>query len=169
MLTDKEFNEKLSSYTEGELKAVRGSCESQELMHRALLIDDELKQRISKHELAVNNGIPENTDISYAKKYLNKVKNARERNISFDLSFNEYKSIIIKKSCFYTGIRLNKNDSSCPTYITVDRIDANRGYTKDNCVACSSIANSIKNAVLEDPRGDMLLTIKQFKKMAGKL
>ena len=52
--------------------------------------------------------------------------------------------------CFYIGIPLNFIKS--PTYVrgnqvSVDRVDNSKGYSKDNIIFCSSLANFMKGSV----------------------
>ena len=55
--------------------------------------------------------------------------------------------------CFYTGIPLNFIKSServRGNQVSVDRIDNNKGYSKDNIIFCSARANLLKHSVTID-------------------
>lgn len=75
---------------------------------------------------------------------------ARQRALTRKLSFNITKEdIIIPLVCPILGIPIIKNvgrklgpPDNRPS---LDRIDNNKGYTKDNIVVCSNRANQIKN------------------------
>ena len=66
----------------------------------------------------------------------------------------EFKKIV-HSDCYYCGskpsyfrsmIRYSKN-SSLQELNGVDRIDSNKGYTKDNCVPCCKICNQMKSNI----------------------
>jgi len=98
-------------------------------------------------------------DIYAAKKYLNKISNAKQREIDFDLSINEYKKIVSRKKCFYTGVVMTKpigEGSKLWSDLTVDRIDNNKGYIRGNVVACTRAANQLKG-IWENPEFNLTL------------
>lgn len=77
------------------------------------------------------------------KKYLNKKEWASARKIKFDISFDD---ITWPTHCPILGIELDYlslcGKDNAPTF---DRIDNNKGYTKDNFQIISHKANRIKN------------------------
>ena len=60
---------------------------------------------------------------------------AKERDIPFDLTFEEF-STFWQKPCVYSGHEI--------ATIGLDRIDSSKGYTIDNVLPCCSICNIIK-------------------------
>lgn len=77
---------------------------------------------------------------------------ALDRNLNFDLTKEEFKSII-NKPCYYCGAlpteiqslkKYNKTNKPCLVN-GVDRIVSNLGYSKDNCVPCCSVCNRMKS------------------------
>lgn len=80
---------------------------------------------------------------SLARRYLSKIDSSRTRDILFELSFNEYKRLVSRKTCYYTGLRFNSSNPNLR--LTVERIDSTKGYTKENSVACCLAANNIKS------------------------
>ena len=93
-------------------------------------------------------------DVTVAKSFVNKAKNAAERGISFELTFAQFKRIYSAKTCFYTGIELTEVDSeNRPKFTTrtLDRIDSSQGYIKGNVVACCNGINAFKGQ-LEDKK-----------------
>jgi len=74
----------------------------------------------------------------------------RAKTYSIDLNFDDsYLEELYKKQngkCFYSGLDMTfERDGK---YImSVDRIDSNKGYVKDNVVLCCSIINSMKNTL----------------------
>lgn len=82
-------------------------------------------------------------------------KSAKERNIAFILTINEFKALI-DKSCHYCGAgpslkvyndnrMLQRNVNGNFIYTGVDRIDSSKGYHIDNCVTCCKTCNFAKN------------------------
>lgn len=99
-------------------------------------------------------------DRAIAKKYLTKITNSTQRGVDFTLSFNQYKKLLLTKTCFYTGVTLTTSTESgtiANDARTLDRIDPNEGYTPKNTVACSHLANRIKNSLecLPESREDI--------------
>ena len=80
--------------------------------------------------------------------------NAKRRELDFDLSREEFESII-KQDCYYCGIRPNnvftsfqrKNEHKHPPimYNGIDRIDNSKGYRLENCVPCCAQCNYAKS------------------------
>lgn len=108
------------------------------------------------------------TDITIAKKYINKVKNAKKDKIEFSLSLLQFAALMKETRCAYTGIELTyqKDHIPQPTDITIDRIDNTKGYVKGNVTAVCFAANNIKS-FWENP--SKLLTYDHVKKMIRRL
>lgn len=80
---------------------------------------------------------------------------AKNRNLCFELSFDQFKSIVIQ-NCHYCGAQpklniLDKKEKNHPNHCAIDvymngidRIDSNIGYIIDNCVPCCAICNRAK-------------------------
>lgn len=88
-------------------------------------------------------------DITLVRQYRNKVNDSSKRGIPFLLTYAEYKRLMTRKTCYFTGVVLTEQvaDSShpAPTARTLDRIDANIGYIPENTVACCHAANQAKS------------------------
>lgn len=82
-----------------------------------------------------------------AKTYLSKAKSAKDRGISFELSFAEYKRLRNCKTCHLTGVKLT------PKTFSLDRLNKQIGYVKGNVVACHKVVNMLKGT-LENPTND---------------
>ena len=69
---------------------------------------------------------------------------AKQKNISFRLTA---KDIIIGKQCPVLGIKFatGKNKHAHDSSPTLDRINPNQGYTPNNVIVISSLANRIKS------------------------
>ena len=108
---------------------------------------------------------PETFDERVARKYLAKLENARSRGIEFTLTLADMRHLMQRKTCVYTGIKLEDDcDPLEPQKRTLERIDAEHGYTPENTITCSLAANALKNAVFEDPTSMCRMTKSQLKK-----
>ena len=88
---------------------------------------------------------------------------AKRRNYDFDLSKEEFKSIITKP-CIYCGEALTqekraKGNNGTFKYTGIDRYDNNKGYVSNNCVPCCAKCNRIKGN----------LSIEEFEKFLEKI
>ena len=98
-------------------------------------------------------------ELSMMARYKNKVADAKNRNLAFELSFSQFRNIMAKTKCAYTGRRMTLqtgNASQKPSDITIERIDNAKGYVPGNCVAICKAANGFKS-LFESP--DFPLTI----------
>lgn len=91
-------------------------------------------------------------EILVANKYRGKVDNAKSRGIEFALTLNDFRNLLMKKRCAYTGIPLtiHRQGNPCKSDLTIERINSNFGYVKGNVIAVCAAANSVKG-VFEDP------------------
>lgn len=64
---------------------------------------------------------------------------AKTRKIDFDLTIEQYCSVVDQKQCVYCQNVLP------PTGYGLDRIDSSKGYSIDNILPCCGICNRIKN------------------------
>lgn len=110
---------------------------------------------------------PNDFDSYVAFKYLAKKKNATQRGIEFSLTLSDMRNLLRRKCCYYTGVKLTDHAESCVAdKRTIERLDSDKGYTKENTVACSYAANMLKNTLFEDNRYPQLrmsaLELKNF-------
>lgn len=86
-------------------------------------------------------------------KYENKKKNAKSRNIGFDLTEDEFIKLCLflkeNKHCAYTGDKFvftsTTNGTPKPNYPTLERYDNSLGYTICNCILVCYHANFVKS------------------------
>lgn len=78
---------------------------------------------------------------TFTGRYSNAKSLAKKRNISFDLSLEEYIKLI-EENCFYCNGYFGKVETQCG----LDRKDNSKGYSVDNCVSCCTICNRAKGA-----------------------
>ena len=100
-------------------------------------------------------------DIDIAKRLMRTEQSANKRGIEFDLSFARLKKILNAKKCFFTGNQLTHDNPEDDNYLTLDRIDASRGYVDDNVVACGRAFNMRKGELTVE---DVKIISKALKK-----
>lgn len=100
-------------------------------------------------------------DIDIAKRLVRTEHSATSRGIEFDLSFSRLKQVLNAKKCYFTGEELEHDNVSHPNYLTLDRIDASKGYTDKNVVACGRSFNQRKGNITAE---DIVLMHKALKK-----
>lgn len=90
--------------------------------------------------------------------YLNKIKSSSKREIPFNLSLAQVRVLLNKKKCQLSGMPLShairRPDGTFTnkfTDVTIDRIDADKGYEMGNVVAACNGFNSIKSG-FENPQ-----------------
>jgi len=81
---------------------------------------------------------------------------AKRKNLDFDLDWNWYMEKYEKGVCEATGIPFEepqyngKKGNTSPWIPSVDRIDNEKGYTKDNCRLVCFIFNIVKNRFTDE-------------------
>lgn len=107
-------------------------------------------------------------DAALASLYLYKNRDAKIRGIEFNLSLQEMRNILKRKTCFYSGQRfvLEKGHPQRPS---LDRIDRTKGYTKANTVACCHWVNQLKAEVLENPGSKIKTDLQTLKRIVKRL
>ena len=107
---------------------------------------------------------PTDFDISLAEKYIKKYNNSIDRGLEFSLTLTDLKTLLKKKTCYYTGVPFNEEN-----FMTLDRIDGTEWYTKQNTVACTNLVNNVKNALFENPASSIRIEKKLLLKMLTKI
>lgn len=116
---------------------------------------EEVKEESLPTTPEVEEDIPE--DVIISRKYLNLHQSAKKRGKDFNLTFSDVKKLLSRKTCYYTGMKLSREEGN--NQLTIDRIDGTKGYVKGNVVACSHWANQIKNSLYEDDRKGVVATV----------
>ena len=86
--------------------------------------------------------------------YVNKAQSARDRGVEWGLSLVSVRNMMRCTRCPYTGEELtipNLKASPKPTDLTIDRIDAKKGYVPGNVMIVSRAANNFKS-IFENPQ-----------------
>ena len=109
------------------------------------------------------------TDFGVAQYYVMKCETSRKRNILFELSLSEFKRIVRRKRCHYTGETLTRGDKHARNAFTLDRVDSSKGYTKDNTVPCANWVNTLKNELFENKGSKLLTDVHTLGKILTKL
>jgi len=114
------------------------------------------------HETEIVNSGGMEFDTLVALKYLGKKRNALSRGIEFKLTLADMARIMRSKRCYYSNVPLTIDGVN---KLTIDRIDASIGYTKENSCACSKQVNDLKNKLLENQELIKDMSGKEIKKM----
>jgi len=90
---------------------------------------------------------------------------ARKRNLRFALTREEFR-FLTKQDCFYCGQPANQRHRNAKyygayVYNGLDRVDSNKGYTKENVVPCCKICNMAKGT---RPLNDFKIWVKKVNK-----
>ena len=111
------------------------------------------KDRLKNNRVAVKytNDLDRHIGIVYSN-YKSKCKT---KNWEFDLSFNQFKGLVLQ-DCWYCGLEPNNCRGkhraiglSRENLSGVDRIDSTKGYTVDNCRPCCEDCNKAKRRLTE--------------------
>lgn len=121
-------------------------------------------------EVARENGKKQRTKDGYIRHLQGECRRAaKNRGYVFELSFDDYKEIVIK-DCFYCGQPPTMRNLSkvivgiqIPTN-GVDRKDNTKGYTLNNSVPCCSICNRMKLDLTEEDFYKHIERIYEFRK-----
>lgn len=74
-------------------------------------------------------------------------RRALRKGLEFTLTDEEF-LLLVKQSCYYCNKayteEIRKVNRRQIHMLTIDRVDSNKGYTKDNCVACCKQCNTMK-------------------------
>jgi hypothetical protein len=84
------------------------------------------------------------TDIEIAKRMVRTEKSASDRGKEFSISFEKMKELLSSTHCYITGVELETGEDNKDNFLTLERLDNEKGYTDDNVVACSSYINKKK-------------------------
>lgn len=92
-----------------------------------------------------------------ARRYLNKVQDALRRNIHFTLTIEDFTSLMRQRTCHFTGTPLTIEISGediqkrviPDNYLSFDRLDSSKGYTRDNVVVLAHSVNIAKARMTE--------------------
>ena len=112
-------------------------------------------------------------DLYVAKKLISKAKNAKERGLSFEMTYAMMRNVLRSKRCFYTGVAIEPPVGDATNLklwnLTLDRIDSSKGYVEGNVVACSYAFNQMKERVDSAGYVGMKLMEKAFGKAAERI
>ena len=99
-------------------------------------------------------------DLTLCKKYISLAESAKSRGIEFTLTLNDYKTLLRRKTCPYSGVTLINHGADNNT--SIDRIDNSKGYIKGNVIACEIMANRVKNNMSVEMILNMSKVIKKY-------
>ena len=101
----------------------------------------------------------EKTKESRQRQYSIYIQSAKFRNIEFSFDFDTY-CTIVDNPCHYCGDMNEKRG-----FHGIDRKDSQRGYCLENCIACCSMCNYMKNSLTEITFLNRVETILTFNEM----
>jgi hypothetical protein len=111
------------------------------------------------------------TDRDIANMYVAKGNSAAERGLEFSLSFNEFKALYYRSTCYYSGVRLTMRRKSLPlrsTDATLERMDNGKGYVTGNVKLVCHYFNNLKSALENGECGISFNAMRRFSKNACK-
>lgn len=87
---------------------------------------------------------------------------AKAKGLEFTISKEEMNDIWIKQDgkCYYSKIPMSRLENDIHVF-SIERLDSNKGYIKDNVVLCSSTVNYMKNDL---PLDKFIELVKQIAK-----
>lgn len=94
-----------------------------------------------------------NTKVGWAKCKCNRLRSsAKQRGLEFNIEYTDILNLMVDV-CPVLGIELNyelggNKGKVLPCSPSVDRIDNSKGYTKDNIIIISQLANKVKHSLL---------------------
>lgn len=75
-------------------------------------------------------------------KFARLISGAREREIGFDLTFEEFKQHFWQQDCFYCHEKIET--------VGIDRIDNKKGYSLSNLIPCCKICNLMRRILTQE-------------------
>lgn len=110
-------------------------------------------------------------DIEIARRYIKKFEHANKKGQEFSLTFAQFKRIMNRKTCAYSGLEFSKPHSNNAgkmgwRSVTLERIDNTKGYVMGNVIPVCSGINNLKSQ-WENPNHPLTeaLTIKIITKL----
>ncbi len=98
-------------------------------------------------------------------------RRARKKNLPFCLDIPTIRDVFTKQNgnCFYSGIKMNivknqNNQLHDEFKMTIDCIDPNLGYSKENVVLCLYCINSFKQRMKKDQMFDICIKMLEHQK-----
>jgi hypothetical protein len=100
-------------------------------------------------------------NVFLAKKYLSLKQSAANRGMDFNLTIEELGELLKDRKCYFSGVDLvcyehSPGDDLPDNYLTIDRLDNNKGYVSGNVVCCSKSMNIIKGQMSPDKFQDIV-------------
>lgn len=80
-------------------------------------------------------------DISISNKYRSKSQRAKDLGHYFDLPFQLFKRMRLRRTCALSGVKMTMENS------TIDRIDNRKGYIEGNVAGVRTDINSLKGQI----------------------
>ena len=125
-------NEKIIKFTGRHLQSKSCGCKKYEIRYK--------RERGPKNKLKGLSNV-----------YVRYIRDAKERNIEFNLNEDLFLELI-KNNCYYCDLEPSnlykyKYLNYEYLYSGIDRVDNTKGYNKENCVSCCNPCNSAKRSI----------------------
>lgn len=95
-------------------------------------------------------------DLRIARSYNSKSDGARNRNLKFDLTLNDWTKLMSQPTCLYSGVVFSNNGGN-PNSRTMERVNPKLGYTAENTIAVTDAANGEKANLDAFMKGSVIL------------
>ena len=144
-------------------KALSGDLRSEEHVKRLELINSLISERTRGDTPVVRRRVgprvTEDTseelqrkldsDELVARRYIATKEGAKRRGIQFTLTLADMRRLMCRKRCAYTGLPFVR-EGGHRQRPSLERLDSDKGYTKENTVLVCMFANELKNLLSED-------------------
>lgn len=102
------------------------------------LDDNELEHRRRANQIEL--------DLRIARSYNSKSDDARNRNLQFGLTLNDWTKLMSQPTCLYSGVVFSTRGDS-PNARSMERVNPVLGYTPENTIAVTKAANQEKSSL----------------------
>ncbi len=103
------------------------------------------KERVNKRRREVRNNIENKT--YFTSRFQNTKKNAKNRNLIFNLTRKQSDEIYSRENCYFCGEK--------SLIRTIDRLDNTKGYILKNCVSACWKCNKLKGNITKEDKQRM--------------
>lgn len=111
-----------------------GKIASEQL--KAGIPPEEAKKRAVEREV--------NRDLTLISLYQSKAHSTNKRGLFFGLTFADYRDLMTRTHCAYTGRPFQPASENSSYSLTLERVNPCEGYTPENTIAVTNIANQHK-------------------------
>ena len=157
-------------------KALSGDLRNEEHVNRLEFINDLISERTRGDAPVVRRAGPRvkediskelqrklDSDELVARRYIATKEGAKRRGIQFTLTLADMRRLMCRKRCAYTGLPFVR-EGGHRQRPSLERLDSDKGYTKENTVLVCMFANELKNLLSEDMSSQYYMEPKVLRK-----